>query len=93
MVRLPHGAEAAEQLGYDPGVRVWDTNGLWAFRRLRELTARELLTRMARTGIDSDSPCVKGSDLTGSPGESSARELGVLTAKGTDVRCVDVSLV
>ena len=66
LVRLTRGTEAAEQrpTGVSPyyhvGVRVWDTNGLGAFRSLRELTAREPLTRMARTGMDSDGPCAQG---------------------------------
>jgi hypothetical protein len=40
------------RLGYDSGVRVWDTKGLRAFRWLRQLTAREPLTRVSRTGIE-----------------------------------------
>jgi hypothetical protein len=62
----------------------WDTNCLGAFRRLRELTALEPLTRMARTGFDSDGPCAQGTDCTGRPGEPSAHERGVtvLTARG-----------
>jgi hypothetical protein len=71
------------------------TYSLGAFRLLRELlrelTAREPLTRMVRTGIesiDSDGPYAQGTDHTGRPGEPSARELGVLTVKGTVVLCV-----
>ncbi len=48
--RLP----SSDRLEYDSGVRVWDSECLGAFRWLRELTAREPLMRMARTGIDSD---------------------------------------
>jgi hypothetical protein len=69
-------------------VQVWDTHGLGAFRRLRKLTARELLTRMARTGIDSDGPCAQGTDRTRRSREPSARELGGLMEKGTDDLCV-----
>jgi hypothetical protein len=83
LVRLPRGTEAAEQRPTGG-----DTNGLAAFCWLRELTAREPLTRMARTGIDSDGPCAHETDRTGRPGEPSARAPGGLTAKGTDVLCV-----
>ena len=63
-------------------MRVWETIGLGAFRWLRELTAREPLTRMARPGIDSDGPCAQGTDRTGRPGEPTAWEPGVLTTRG-----------
>jgi hypothetical protein len=46
------------------------------------------MTRMARTGIDSDGPCARGIDRTGRPGELTACELGLLTAHRTDVLCV-----
>jgi hypothetical protein len=41
LARLPRRFEAADQrqTEYESGVRVWDTNCLRAFRRLRHLTA------------------------------------------------------
>jgi hypothetical protein len=79
LVRLPLGTEAAEQRR--KSVTWASESGIlsaWggAFRWLRELTAREPLTRMARTGIDTDGPCAQETDRTRRPGEPSVRELG-----------------
>jgi hypothetical protein len=62
--RAPAGPKrpSSGRLGYVSGLRVWYTNGLRASCWLRELTAREPLTRMAQTGFDSDGPCAQGTD-------------------------------
>ncbi len=79
---------SSSRLGCDSGVRVWDTNGLGAFRRL---TAREPLMRMARTRT-ARAPRGLISRI-GRPGELSTRELGVLAAKNTDILCVRQGMV